>query len=114
MKIFAIAALALTLAACDGDHSAAEKQSLQTLPVLITTAPDGTKLWKTYDASDNIYPIYFSNGGTQKSVPSGKTTRVIRVPASQIKSMTVCRSPEDCYEATPENTGNTSLDVVEK
>lgn len=82
----------LILAACCIGLLSACKCSVDTKPQVesiptntvekISEAPDGTILWKSkvWQASGWYEDIYFSSSGTQRTVPSGKSTRVVTVP----------------------------------
>jgi photosystem II stability/assembly factor-like uncharacterized protein len=79
MKMICIAVAALGLASCSRAADVAGKPTEKV--ALVTTAPDGTKLWAV-DAAGDI--VYFASSGTQHSVSCGKScTRQVYTPTAE-------------------------------
>ena len=84
--------IGLSLISCDsGPKTPAEHQQYREQqeaacsPILITAAPDGTKLWKVNSRyCDAVYTtVYFSSsGGTNWRSGGGKSSRLYTVPFS--------------------------------
>lgn len=105
--IVALVAGALALVSCGPIMPETENG----VPQLVSTAPDGTKLWRAYDPA-RADTVYFASTGTERSYTSGKVHRVVRVPSARVDKVTLCEDKGGCYSAKPGPDGSASVSIT--
>ena len=75
MRTTLILAVAFCLAGCSVEFEAKQQRLNSDVPVLVATAPDGTRLWRVRD-HENQETVYFSSTGTERhaTISHGKIT----------------------------------------